>query len=74
MLYPTHHICRIYVNNLCGDSSCAYSGMQGCRNLRDGGESVQDDLEGPFFTYLVYQSFVRPSYRASIRSSALAGA
>ena len=48
--------------------------MQGCRNLRDGGESVQDDLEGPFFTYLVYQSFVRPSYRASIRSSALAGA
>ena len=30
--------------------------MDGCRNLRDGGDTVMETA-GPYFTYLVYQSF-----------------
>lgn len=45
--------------------------MPGCRNERSGGESVQDREcnGGPYFTYLVYQSFKRPS-DVKIRSRA----
>lgn len=48
-------------------SSCSESllGMDGCRNERSGGETVIEDYGGPYFTYLIYQSFRRPSTAGS---------
>ncbi|CAK9106713.1 unnamed protein product [Durusdinium trenchii] len=46
-----------------------YKGTPGCRNERDGGETVKES-EGPYFTYFVYQSFKRPSNAHLIRSQA----
>ena len=33
---------------------------QGCKNIRDGGESIKADQSGPFLVYLVYRSFQKP--------------
>ena len=45
-------------------------GVEGCRNERQGGESISDTKgEPPFFTYVVYQSFKRPSNAHLIRSA-----
>ena len=41
-------------------------GMQGCRNERDGGDTVSDHLDGPFFTYFVYQSFKRDPFKGPL--------
>ena len=41
-------------------------GKQGCRNERDGGDTVCAHLDGPFFTYFVYQSFKREPFRAQL--------
>jgi len=30
-------------------------GLSGCRNIRDGGETVKDSEPGPFMTYMVYR-------------------
>ncbi|CAE7723928.1 nipblb [Symbiodinium sp. CCMP2456] len=43
-----------------------FKGQQGCRNERDGGDTVCAHLDGPFFTYFVYQSFKREPYRAGL--------
>lgn len=39
------------------------SGRVGFKNIRDGGETIQqsDSAAGPFFVYLVFRSFQRPS-------------
>lgn len=37
------------------------SGKEGCRNLRDGGETIKEGEEGPFMVYVVCRSFRRPS-------------
>ena len=39
------------------------SGQTGCHNIRDGGDTVPpgDSMLGPFFVYMVYRSFKRPS-------------
>lgn len=34
-------------------------GQPGCRNIRDGGETIKPDETGPFLVYLVYRSFQR---------------
>ena len=47
-----------------------FRGKPGCRNERDGGETVSEALEGPYFTYFVFQSFKRPSDARLIRSQA----
>lgn len=38
-----------------------HKGSPGCRNERDGGESVQVQHGGPYFTYIIFQSFKRAS-------------
>lgn len=43
----------------CGNIKLGTQGMDGCRNLRDGGDTVMETA-GPYFTYLVYQSFKHP--------------
>lgn len=54
---------------LCPRRMHCIQGVQGCRNERDGGETVSANGGGPFFTYVVYQSFKRPSDAHLIRSS-----
>ena len=41
-----------------------FQGSEGCRNERLGGETVQGQQGGPFFTYVIYQSFRRASAAA----------
>ena len=41
-------------------------GQPGFRNVRDGGESIQEGQEGPFFVYLVHRSFKRPSHQTVV--------
>ena len=36
-------------------------GTSGCKNERDGGETVIDGLGGPFLVYYVFRSFQRAS-------------
>lgn len=38
------------------------SGLPGCRNIRDGGDTVCEGESGPFLVYLVHRSFKRPSH------------
>ena len=47
-------------------SASACWGQPGFRNLRDGGESIQEGQEGPFFVYLVHRSFKRPSHQTVV--------
>ncbi|CAJ1348910.1 unnamed protein product, partial [Effrenium voratum] len=35
-------------------------GCSGCKNIRDGGESVQKSECGPFLVYCVFRSFKHP--------------
>ncbi|CAL1145939.1 unnamed protein product [Cladocopium goreaui] len=37
-----------------------FKGASGCRNIRDGGETIQSHLDGPYLVYLVWRSFKRP--------------
>ncbi|CAK9065015.1 unnamed protein product [Durusdinium trenchii] len=47
-----------------------FQGTPGCRNVRSGGDTIID-RGGPFFTYVVYQSFkFPPSGARSVRSRA----
>ena len=39
----------------------AILGKQGCKNERDGGETVLQSDVGPFLVYYVFRSFQRPS-------------
>ena len=41
-------------------------GQAGFRNVRDGGESIKEGQEGPFFVYLVHRSFKRPSHQTVV--------
>ena len=36
-------------------------GQPGCRNIRDGGETIKQGELGPFLVYVVYRSFKRAS-------------
>lgn len=36
------------------------SGEPGFRNVRDGGETVQTNKDGPYMVYLVFRSFRKP--------------
>ena len=46
-----------------GNNPTLRSGQIGCHNIRDGGDTVPagDSALGPFFVYMVYRSFKRPS-------------
>lgn len=50
-------------------------GIQGCKNERSGGDtlqSLQDTDSGPFLTYVVYKSWKRPSMQVKSAGSAFA--
>ena len=55
---------HVYVYNMRVFCYSAYSSMQGVpgrRNIRSGGDNIQDEAEeGPFLTYIVYRSFKFP--------------
>ncbi len=42
-------------------SQLMVQGEEGCRNIKDGGDNILNLDDGPYFVYMVYRSFQRPS-------------